>query len=169
MFSTILFYVILIPLSVLFHELGHGLASLIFTKYSVRIYLGPDNETNNELFSLGRIRFHFKLSYFGKYHLEGDNIKLTTSERILISLGGPVFSLILVFSSLLVIYINNFKGETRSLIIGILIFNLVNFLITIIPVKYPSWYKPYAGMSSDGYKVLMAIRDKKNQQGSISK
>ena len=162
MLSIILFYLLLIPLSVLFHELGHGLFMLLFSRDVVRIYLGPINDTNKELFSFGRIRFHLRLSYIGFARFEGaENIQLTSTQKIIISLGGPIASLILACISLLIVLMNNFTGETLSIIRGVAVINFLNFIGAIIPIKYPSWYKAYAGRPSDGYSALMVLRKNK--------
>lgn len=36
--------------------------------------------------------------------------------------------------------------------------NLIQFIVTIIPIVYPKWWGPYGGNSSDGYKVLKILK-----------
>ena len=36
--------------------------------------------------------------------------------------------------------------------------NTFQFLATAVPLIYPNWYKPYAGLPSDGYQMLSLLK-----------
>jgi hypothetical protein len=42
------------------------------------------------------------------------------------------------------------QGNLRYVINGIIIFNLVNFLFTAVPMTYPRWFGPLGGRPSYG-------------------
>lgn len=41
---------------------------------------------------------------------------------------------------------------------GIALFNLLLFLCTILPIRYPKWWIFYAGRTSDGYSIIKALK-----------
>ncbi|KMY32374.1 hypothetical protein ACZ11_09590 [Lysinibacillus xylanilyticus] len=44
---------------------------------------------------------------------------------------------------------------------GLFYVNGTLFLFTVIPIIYPKWLKPYAGLPSDGYKIIRALKNRK--------
>lgn len=65
MITISLFYLIGIPVSVLWHEVGHAIGIIIFTKEKAWVILGPIHERDGDYFRIGRIYFHIKWSYSG--------------------------------------------------------------------------------------------------------
>ncbi len=47
----------------------------------------------------------------------------------------------------------------RELMNITMIFTSIQFLLTIIPIHYPSWYGGYGGRSSDGYQALQIVKE----------
>ncbi|CAG9621330.1 hypothetical protein [Sutcliffiella rhizosphaerae] len=45
-----------------------------------------------------------------------------------------------------------------NLLTGVFLYNLILFLSTIIPFRYPKWWHPVGGMPSDGYRVYLALK-----------
>lgn len=151
----IIFYLIAIPLIVIFHEIGHALPIILFSKHEVRIYLGSTNI--KKTFSVGRMHFYLKWGYFGLCEVDA-KMKMTNIQRLLFSIGGPFFSLITaIFSYYLIGKISN--SMMIIILNGIVIFSLMQFLITILPIKYPSWMGKYANVYSDGYKIISLIKE----------
>ncbi|MGE7931511.1 hypothetical protein [Viridibacillus arvi] len=156
MISFILFYLIGIPISVLLHEIGHALGVVLFSNEETHVYLGSKNDSNNENFQLGRIHFHINWAYFGFCAVNKN--KLTKLQFTLMSIGGPIVSLILFSASyFLMVGLSHF--EPKNFFKGMTIINFVLFISTIIPIRYPNWIKPYAGLSSDGYQILKLFKD----------
>ena len=86
-----------------------------------------------------------KSNYYGKNSL----------VNLLISLGGPFISL-LCFLILLIIKINYSVPNYFDIA---LYGSLIQFLITIIPIKYPKYVFGYSGHKSDGLRVLKLLQD----------
>ncbi len=65
MMLFIIFYIVAIPLSILLHEVGHAFGIIAFTRENARVFLGPANTSNKEVFKIGRMHFHITLAFFG--------------------------------------------------------------------------------------------------------
>lgn len=154
MLVFLLFYFLVIPISVLMHELGHGLGVIISSKSHAHIYLGNTNEKNKENFRLGRLHFHIIWSYVGYCSLEKI---LTNRQRVIALVGGPVMSLLMTLLFLLFTF-NTSHGDLRSLLWSTTTFNFLQFLVTIIPITYPRWMLGYGGHPSDGLQLLRLLR-----------
>ncbi len=57
---------------------------------------------------------------------------------------------------LISIYIT--QPEIGMFVEGVSLYNMLTFLLTIIPIKYPKWSGPYKGFPSDGYRIYMAVK-----------
>jgi hypothetical protein len=158
MLLFLLFYLIVIPISILLHEIGHGLGILLFSKERIaKVYLGPINESNKETFRFFRMHFHITWAFYGFCSYTGGNKNLTKVEAISSALGGPLVSLIISITAF--ISVSFIEGTlTQEYMKGIAIFNLINFIMTIIPIKYPKWWGIYSGRPSDGYRIVTALR-----------
>ncbi|MBU9719837.1 MULTISPECIES: hypothetical protein [Bacillaceae] len=151
-----LFYVFIIPICMLLHEIGHGLGIVLFSKSPAHIYLGNHSEENKENFKIGRFHFHIHWSYFGFCRWPS---RLTKGQKFAAMAGGPLMSLFLVILFFLLLQ-EVPQGELYRLIQGIVIFNAMNFLVTAIPMTYPRWLGSYAGHPSDGLQLLRLFREK---------
>jgi len=161
------------PLETLVHELAHALTSRILTKQPVQVYLGSipqDDEMFDPsikrprtlIFTLAGVTFHLKpfSGPIGFAHWEPvDEHELWTY------LVGPLASLLLAIIFSVTTYFARSHTHTFSIwyyineIAAIAAF--VQFLVTIIPIRYPSWWWLYAGYPSDGYQVLQILRSRR--------
>ncbi len=154
MFEFLLFYLLVIPLSVLLHEVGHGLGVVLFSKSNAHIYLGVRNEENKENFRLGRLHFHILWSFIGFVYWAGD---LSKRQRAIALAGGPMMSLLLTMLFFwIAVSIPN--EDLRPFFWGITSFNCIQFIATIIPIQYPRWWVGYSGHPSDGLQILRLFR-----------
>lgn len=154
--SFLLFYIFIIPLSILLHEIGHGIGVVSSSRSHARIYLGNWGEKNRQNFRIGRLHFYIHWSYFG--YCSWDH-NLNKQQKICALAGGPLMSLLLVCISLIMVQ-DVPQGNLRSVINGITIFNLANFLFTGIPMNYPRWFGPLGGHPSDGLQLLRLLKMK---------
>jgi len=160
MISFFLFYLIGIPVSVLLHEVGHAIGVIIFSKEKSHVYLGSKNDLNKENFQIGRIHFHINWAYFGFCAVK-NRTPFSKFQSIMFSVGGPIVSLLLFVTSYLVIAeVTHY--EIKNFLIGIAYFNLFMFICTSFPIRYPNWFKPYAGLPSDGYQIFTLLKGKNN-------
>lgn len=91
MLIFLLFYLIIWPLTVLLHEIGHGLGVVFTSKCHAHIYLGNTDEKNRENFRIGRLHFHIIWSYKG-YCYWGN--ELNNQQRVISLISGPAMSLL---------------------------------------------------------------------------
>lgn len=142
----------------LLHEVGHAMGVIIFSKEKSYVYLGSTNDSNTESFQIGRIHFHINWSYFGCCAVKNRTI-FSRFQNIMFSIGGPIVSLLLFILGYLVMAEVSHYG-TKTFLNGITIFNFSMFICTSIPIRYPNWLKPYAGLPSDGYQILTSLKGK---------
>jgi hypothetical protein len=152
-----IFYILIIPMCVLLHEVGHGLGVVLSSGARASIYLGKFNEKENKKnFHIGRLDFHIQWSYFGCCYSAGD---LKKNQELAFFIGGPLMSLILSLISFW-LWSTTSDGVFHSLFQGITMFSITQFLITAIPIKYPKWMGSYSGFSSDGLQLLKILKSK---------
>ncbi|GAQ17578.1 cytolysin immunity CylI protein [Oceanobacillus picturae] len=154
-------YVIGLPLTTLIHETGHALAFICFTKEGVaKVHLRDFSDANKENFRVGRIHYHIKWGMVGICYYEKPS-GMTAQQRAMTSLGGPLLSVSFTIILFFLFYYQPFNDDINFFVTGMFWMNLVQFIVTIIPMVYPKWWGSYAGYTSDGYKALKFLqRDK---------
>ncbi|ULO06219.1 hypothetical protein H1230_24760 [Paenibacillus sp. 19GGS1-52] len=158
MFSIInmlVFYIIVVPISVFLHEMGHAFAALCLTKKVVLVYMGSDKQSKREILSLGRLKIHLTWGLFGSMSTKDDGEILLRNQIIGISLGGPLVSLFLAVAMLVVYLSFQLRPFFGNLVFAAAVFNFINLCVTLVPTVYSAG--PYAGRSSDGYRILEAL------------
>lgn len=160
MISFFLFYLIGIPVSVLLHEVGHAIGVIIFSKEESYVYLGSENDLNKKNFQIGRIHFHINRAYFG-FCVVNNRTPFSKFQSVMFLVGGPLVSL-LVFVASYLVKADVTHYEIKNFLNGIAYCNLFIFICTSIPIRYPKWLKPYAGLPSDGYQIYTLLKGKIN-------
>lgn len=84
--------------------------------------------------------------------------KVNRANNIAIFLAGPILSLFLCCICFLLISHVNFPTIFNFLMKSVMNAALAQFVITIIPIRYPSFFGAYSGISSDGYKVTKLLQ-----------
>ena len=152
---------VIVQLATLFHELGHALAGLIFTKEDVNILLGKRRSKRKlRKLVLGRLVINFN----GIDPLTGfswlDESRLTKFQRLVFYAGGPLVSLLMGLTFYLIG--RNIDHQVMSRIAQLFSsWLLVQFLFTAIPLEYPAWFAGYGGQSSDGRIIARLIKSDK--------
>ena len=145
------------PFATFLHELGHLFPTYILTKKQIILRIGEGGLVRKKVFSNLEIQFSFKNSNCGFVSVEDD--KFTKMERLLILLGGPVATLMMIiFSSFLLLggFYEGIIGEV--LLIGFLCSNLLVFMTSIIPMKLrPSKLFP-EGPPSDALEIINLLK-----------
>ncbi len=150
----------MIMLSILFHETGH-LSGWKMSTRSKNWHVTAGS--GKKLFESKRICLN--ALPFGGTFLEMEEIVPETKKGIVIMLlGGPVFTLLLtLFLSFIQRFIPADAFRTsfftaRQLVLFVRNYNIVLFLITIIPWKHPKFLSPIA--FSDGMSILRVLWNK---------
>src|SRR5699024_2610108 len=149
-----IFFILVIPICVLLHEIGHAIGVITTSNSHVHIYLGMKNKNNKENFSIGRIHFHIQCAYIGFVYL--DKV-LSKRQQAFALASGPFMSLLL--AHIIGFITPVFDGELQSLFGLITTFNFIQFIVTIIPVTYPRWMGGYNGLPSDGLQLIKVLKD----------
>lgn len=157
MLLLLFFYILVIPFCILLHEVGHGLGAVLSSKSHARIYLGAKSERNKEDFRLGRLHFHIIWSYVGFAYFDSN---LTKRQKALALAGGPFVSLILAVLFGWLTFVTS-HSYIQSLFWWATLFNSLQFIATMVPIKYPRWMGGYGGYQSDGLQLLRLIKDSK--------
>ncbi|MFC3022885.1 site-2 protease family protein [Vibrio zhugei] len=147
--GLVLGFVLVMPLIVLLHELGHATPQLL-TGHAVEIRLGSGS--NAKEFQVGKLKLLITpLSMnVGFVSIERD---VSKNLQVVSLLMGPVVSLILCIG-LYLLRRYELPYLAQYLVDFGLYFLLFQFLFTSIPIYYPSYFGAYEGMPSDGRQVL---------------
>lgn len=155
----IVYYIVICllhPIIILVHELGHAFFALLFTKGQVNIIIGSKKSKKYTL-KIKRLRICFsKFTFFYSGFVKCSEIPVEKYKRILIFIGGPISSLLLILScSYILMLIDSLviKIVLRALVYG----SILTFVITVIPITYKS--KNYKGMKSDILNVIHILRE----------
>ncbi|HLR43408.1 MAG TPA: hypothetical protein VK067_09240 [Pseudogracilibacillus sp.] len=125
-----------------------------------KIHLGDFSNANKENFRIGRIHYHIKWGMVGMCYYEKSS-GMKASQRAITSLGGPLLSISFTIILFFLFHYQLFNDYINFFVIGMFWMNLVQSIVTIIPMVYPKWWGRYAGYTSDGYNALKFLqRDK---------
>lgn len=161
---------ICLPLMVLGHELGHSFAVLVLTPYAVTINM-VNRDMKAEIFSIRWKRLNIKWralpGFTGNFVFKADNQDitcLTTTQQILIYLAGPLVTFLLFIICSTCAYFA--EGLLERLFAVCAISQLILFMATFVPIRYPMWFGIHAGKLSDGGRVFCLLR-KRSESSSI--
>lgn len=151
------------PLTVLIHELGHGLPALLFTTEKVQIYIGSYGDPSKSLhITIGRLEIYFKynpiLWNHGLCVPKSDNISI--NKNIVITLFGPIISLLFGISSILIAFAGNLHGSLKMISVFFLVSSFIDFFLNIIPNKTPTRLYDGAIVYNDGQQLKQLIKYK---------
>lgn len=141
-FIFILYIVFIIaPISMFIHEFGHAIGAKFVKADQVKINIGfGKRKTMMKIFSIHI--FIFLCYFLGGYVISERNPSYTDLEKIIISLFGPIFNILLA----IILYFT-LKSFSNPFISVIYIFNFWLGFINLIPFKI-------FGKSSDGHTIL---------------
>lgn len=147
-----LLYALAIPLVTLGHELGHAVVPLLKTREPVRVDVGPG--FSRPLFQVraGRLTVVVRWLFFWGGQCDWQ-ARLTHQQRFWAIAGGPLASLLMlgVGAAALV----GIRTETVWLVGQIfMILSFGQLLITLWPMRYPTWLLGYTHRDSDGAQLL---------------
>jgi hypothetical protein len=146
-----------VPLTLL-HELGHALTALALGARRVTVNVGRPPA---RAVALGRLELRIRLlnrprwAWFGTIDTpEGDEV--SRARAIAVLAAGPIVSTV-VLSALLVTAA--LVPWPPVLVVWVVAAAVAwQLLVTALPMRYPSWFGPYAGRVSDGYRIARLVR-----------
>ncbi|MEQ2527274.1 site-2 protease family protein [Bacillaceae bacterium CLA-AA-H227] len=153
---------IIFPLTTFVHELGHALLSLFLFKEPVEIRLGKP--TTKSGFKIGKLTIKVQpiSGWVGYTDFKIPKDMNNSIQHASVLLFGPIFSFMLsLVCYILVAYLN--LGSIPTFLIKLITqAAFVQFIITLLPIKYPSFFGSYKGMASDGYQLMQLIMRRAN-------
>jgi hypothetical protein len=152
----IVMWVLPVPLT-LVHELGHALPALAWSRERVVVRVGWQPNVSA---SLARLDVHVRFlnrprwGWFG--YFEVDWKAMRRWQAIVVTTGGPLVSLLILAALLTATTLVSWPATILVWVPTLAVAWQV--LVTIIPVRYPAWFGPYAGWTSDGYRIRSLVR-----------
>lgn len=146
MFINLIFLIlVIVPISLFIHELGHLFGAKCLKADRVTIYLGAGNRLFTLTFKNMTINTYLLIMFNAHTYSERKE-DFTNKEYAFITIMGPLFSLVFtMFFSLLLIV------TTSKLIFYFFLFNLWLSIINLIPFKINN-------QKSDGYLIWSLLK-----------
>ena len=154
--------IIVIKLSTtFFHEMGHAIPALIFTKKPVSVYVGSYGDISNTLqLKFSRLQLYLKPNIMDwKIGMcRHEEVVSDTWKRVLITLGGPIASLV-VSIPLMMHYKSIASSDFLSFVVIVFIGSACyDFLSNMLPIATPITMHDGAVAYCDGYMLLTMFR-----------
>jgi len=158
--TWVLVVAILRSLTTLFHEFGHAIPSLAFTKSPVKVFIGTYGNSNDGLnFNLGRLQVFFKFNIFNW------NMGLCSHSGVSgfwrnfwIIIGGPIASMLIALP--LIYFISNYDLPLFRMyaMMAFLIAAFIDFFVNIIPQNSPIATSSGRATYNDGYQLFLLFK-----------
>ena len=156
------FFLVARPVTTLFHELGHAIPALLFTKKKVTIYLGSHGDPKNSLnFCVGKIEVWFRYNPFlwrGGL-CRSAAIGTSFTKKFIYLICGPLASILLGCIVCYFAFAYDLHGAIKLLVIIFLPSALLDLLINIIPSKKPIILYNGNTIHNDGHELKILIKN----------
>ncbi len=154
-------FILVRPFTVLFHELGHSLAALIFTKGNICTYIGSYGDKKSSFtLRIGRLSLickkHILLWKTGVCHLSSKNLSII--NNLLITLAGPFLSLIIGIITILIKLKYDMNGFAQFILSFLVISTIFDFFASIIPSRKEIVLQNNRITYNDGEQIRQLIR-----------
>jgi len=147
-------------ITVLIHELGHAIPSLLFTKEEVIICVGSyENLTKSKGIKLGRLTTFFTFNIFNWNSGLCLHKGVTTfMQNFLIILGGPLASLLIGLG--MIYLVKNWQGGQYEVVVAVflIVSALWDFISNIIPHEKPLVTHNGNIVYNDGYQLKRLLQ-----------
>ncbi|WP_456279404.1 site-2 protease family protein [Bacillus sp. AK128] len=140
------------------HELGHAVVASKLLKVPVEIRLGKKFKGNGLTIGRLTVKVQAVSGWVGFFSYNVPPEKVNRAHNIAIFLAGPFSSLLLCCICFLLISYVSFPTAINFFMKSVMNAALVQFIITTIPIRYPSFFGAYRGISSDGYRVVKLLQ-----------
>jgi len=124
-------------LTTFIHEIGHALPALAFTNEDVQIHIGSyGDEENSSHFTIGRLKTFFKFDFLHwNIGLCKHNTVSNYWEKLIIILGGPIFSLFIGLVLILLLLFNDWSDLIHLIFTCFIVSSIWDFIVNIFPSK----------------------------------
>ncbi|WP_160648006.1 site-2 protease family protein [Chengkuizengella marina] len=158
--TFILIITVYAPIATFIHELGHAFVALFNTNKEINIKLGKGTRSLN--MTLGRIKvmiYPFS-GWSGITYVE--HFK-NLNYKIIFYLSGPIFSIVLSLTCYKLLDMTSNMYILNYSLKQIMVCSLLQFLLTIIPMRYNNFTGGGYATKSDGLRIMELYLDKKRK------
>ncbi|MGI6636058.1 MAG: hypothetical protein ACOX7B_12950 [Christensenellales bacterium] len=154
----IILFIFVAQLSTILHELGHAVVALIISKKDVFIIIGRTQiDSIRKVISIGRLKI--KIGRFSPVtgFAYVDESDLNRAQLVIFYLGGPLISLLLT----LVLFFTSRQisnAEVQEILQFSTVYLFIQFLVTVLPIRYPRIWGAYGNYDSDGLSVVKLFK-----------
>lgn len=152
------------PLTVLCHELGHAIPAILMTRQPVSIYIGSYGDPKKSLhFSIGLLDVWFKYNPFSwRLGLCVPSSKqISINKRIIYTLTGPLASFVIALAASYLTFTFDLHGFFKFILTIFLVSSVVDLFSNLLPKQTP--IKLYDGRVAynDGYQLKQLLQYKR--------
>jgi tetratricopeptide (TPR) repeat protein len=161
--SVFVFFYLVSPLIILFHELGHALAYLLLTKPNrIDVFIGSYGEYDKSFqVNVGKLQIYFRKSLLlvtgggmcKSYKRESNYIK-----DIIILLAGPVFTCLIAGLLFYLVLNYNMHGCIKLYCFALIIFSFISLFQSLYPRTIST--SATVRVDNDGKQILFALRNR---------
>jgi Tfp pilus assembly protein PilF len=158
--SFIISFAIIRPISVVLHELGHGIPALFFTKGPVTLLIGTYDDLKNTFkITIGRLTIYFKINIrlWGRGLAKHDG-DISRSKNAIILIGGPACSLLIATIFTYIIFAYDLHGSLKLISIPFLISAIIDFFVNIIPDHRSVTIIDGHAIYNDGFQLVSMFK-----------
>lgn len=152
---AIFFILIIRSVTTFFHEMGHALFALLFTKDKVTVYIGSYGDIKNALrIAISRFEIFFKLNILDwkvgmcTYKFNGQIWK-----SILITIAGPIASILVAYITFLFMNASEVNENIKFFYFIFMASALIDLMVNLYPAKNPFVMHDGTIMHSDGQQI----------------
>jgi len=147
---------IVLPLMTLVHELSHTLAVLLLTDREVALRLGNGEHQLQLRWKRLQLSIGWASGFIGTFRYADEGI--APYRNLAIHLAGPLASLLLALLGWGITSLREIPLWLARAGNTLAIAACIQFLATILPMRYPRWLPGYGGKSSDGWRALHSLK-----------
>lgn len=146
-------------LTTFFHEMGHAIPALLFTKGDVIVFIGTYQDLSGS-FSLriGRLHIYFRLNLFNwEIGLCSYKKPRLVWQELLITLGGPIASLLIAIPLFSLVLTQNFSDIPLTIVLIFVVAAAIDFFVNIYPSSKAIQMHNGVTTYNDGYQIYLLL------------
>lgn len=152
-----LLFLITRPFTVLIHELGHAIPSILMTRKKVSIYIGSYGDPSQSLhFNIGLLDIWFRYNPFswrGGLCVHSEK-NISVNKQIIYTLTGPLASFIIASIACYFTFENDLHGFLKLILIIFLGSAILDLFANLTPLKTPIKLFDGRVIYNDGYQLV---------------
>jgi tetratricopeptide (TPR) repeat protein len=156
--------IIVRPITILFHEFGHAIPILLFTRQNVTIFIGSfGNKKESFRLSFGKIIVFFRYNPFRWSYgvCIPSSINISINKQIAYILAGPLTSLVISLIACYISWVYDLSGFFKLFFIIFLGSAFFDFFFNLLPNEKPIKLDNGSTTYNDGYNIKLNVIYKK--------